>query len=79
MLVGYVRAGSLDWNPGRQLEELKALPAVRAFMDKLSGKSLMRPQFWIEFERSMIKRRQMKGIELAKRAWHLYQTTKNGF
>lgn len=28
MLVGYVRAGSLDRNPGRQLEELTALQAA---------------------------------------------------
>ena len=37
MLVGYVRVSSLDQNPERQLEELKAMQVEKIFMDKLSG------------------------------------------
>lgn len=44
MLVGYVRVSSLDQNPERQLEELKAMPVEKIFMDKLSGKNVKRPE-----------------------------------
>ena len=40
MLVGYVRVSSLDQNPERQLEELKAMQVEKIFMDKLSGKNV---------------------------------------
>ena len=43
MLVGYVRVSSLDQNPERQLEELKAMQVEKIFMDKLSGKNVERP------------------------------------
>lgn len=44
MLVGYVRVSSLDQNPERQLEELKAMQVEKIFMDKLSGKNVKRPE-----------------------------------
>ena len=44
MLVGYVRVSSLDQNPERQLEELKAMQVGKIFMDKLSGKNVKRPE-----------------------------------
>ena len=44
MLVGYVRVSSLDQNPDRQLEELKALKVEKIFLDKLSGKNTERPE-----------------------------------
>lgn len=44
MLVGYVRVSSLDQNPERQLEELKAMQVEKIFMDKLSGKNVERPE-----------------------------------
>ena len=44
MLVGYVRVSSLDQNPERQLEELKAMQVEKIFMDKLSGKNIERPE-----------------------------------
>ena len=44
MLVGYVRVSSLDQNPERQLEELKAMQVEKIFMDKLSGKNVERSE-----------------------------------
>ena len=44
MLVGYVRVSSLDQNPERQLEELKAMQVEKICMDKLSGKNVERPE-----------------------------------
>ncbi len=45
MLAGYMSVSSLDQNPERQLEELSALRVAKLFRDKLSGKSLERPDF----------------------------------
>ena len=44
MLVGYVRVSSLDQNPDRQLEELKAAKVEKFFVDKISGKNTERPE-----------------------------------
>ena len=43
MRIGYVRVSSLDQNPDRQLEELKAHGVKKIFMDKVSGKNTERP------------------------------------
>ena len=40
-----MRVSSLDQNPEGQLEELSALRVAKLFRDKLSGKSLERPDF----------------------------------
>ena len=44
MRIGYVRVSSLDQNPNRQIEELKAQLAEKIFMDKVSGKNTDRPE-----------------------------------
>ena len=44
MRIGYVRVSSLDQNPDRQIEELKAQQVEKIFMDKISGKSTDRPE-----------------------------------
>lgn len=44
MRIGYVRVSSLDQNPDRQIEELKAQQAEKIFMDKVSGKNTDRPE-----------------------------------
>lgn len=44
MRLGYVRVSSLDQNPDRQLEELKAHGVKKIFMDKVSGKNTERPE-----------------------------------
>ena len=44
MCIGYVRGSSLDQNPDRQIEELKAQQVVKFFMDKISGKNTDRPE-----------------------------------
>lgn len=44
MLVGYVRVSSLDQNPDRQLEELKAAKVEKFFVDKVSGKDTERSE-----------------------------------
>ena len=44
MLVGYVRVSSLDQNPDRQLEELKAAKVEKVLLDKSSGKNTERPE-----------------------------------
>lgn len=44
MLVGCVRVSSLDQNPDRQLEELKAAKVKKFFVDKVSGKDTERPE-----------------------------------
>lgn len=44
MLVGYVQVSSLDQNPDRQLEELKAAKVEKFFVDKVSGKDTERPE-----------------------------------
>lgn len=44
MLVGYVRVSSIDQNPDRQLEELKAAKVEKFFVDKVSGKNTERPE-----------------------------------
>lgn len=36
MLVGYVRVSSLDQNPERQLEELKALQVEKIFINQIT-------------------------------------------
>ena len=44
MRIGYVRVSSLDQNPDRQIEDLKAQQVEKIFMDKISGKSADRPE-----------------------------------
>ena len=44
MRIGYVRVSSLDQNPDRQIEDLKAQQAEKIFMDKVSGKTTDRPE-----------------------------------
>ncbi len=44
MRIGYVRVSSLDQNPDRQIEDLKAQQAEKIFMDKVSGKNTDRPE-----------------------------------
>lgn len=44
MRIGYVRVSSLDHNPDRQIEDLKAQQVEKIFMDKISGKSTDRPE-----------------------------------
>ena len=44
MRIGYVRVSSLDQNPDRQIEDLKAQQVEKIFMDKISGKSTDRPE-----------------------------------
>lgn len=44
MRIGYVRVSSLDQNPDRQIEDLKAQQAEIIFMDKVSGKNTDRPE-----------------------------------
>ena len=44
MRIGYVRVSSLDQNPDRQIEDLKAQQAEKIFMDKVSGKNTARPE-----------------------------------
>ena len=44
MRIGYVRVSSLDQNPDRQIEELKAQQAEKIFMDKVSGTNTDRPE-----------------------------------
>lgn len=44
MRIGYVRVSSLDQNPDRQIEDLKAQKAEKIFMDKVSGKNTDRPE-----------------------------------
>ena len=44
MRIGYVRVSSLDQNPDRQIEDLKAQHAEKIFMDKVSGKNTDRPE-----------------------------------
>lgn len=55
MLVGYVRVSSLDQNPERQLEELKAMQVEKIFMDKLSGKNVKRPELQNMLTRSSLQ------------------------
>ena len=40
MRIGYVRVSSLDQNPDRQIEDLKAQQVEKIFMDKISGESV---------------------------------------
>lgn len=44
MRIGYVRVSSLDQNPDRQIEDLKAQQAEKIFMEKVSGKNTDRPE-----------------------------------
>lgn len=44
MRIGYVRVSSLDQNPDRQIEDLKAQQAEKIFMDKVAGKNTDRPE-----------------------------------
>ena len=44
MRIGYVRVSSLDQNPDRQIEDLKAQQVEKIFMDKISGKNTDRPE-----------------------------------
>ncbi|EJW97613.1 protein containing Resolvase, partial [gut metagenome] len=44
MHIGYVRVSSLDQNPDRQLEELRAKGVEKIFIDKMSGKDTERPE-----------------------------------
>lgn len=44
MRIGYVRVSSLDQNPDRQIEDLKALQVEKIFMEKISGKNTDRPE-----------------------------------
>ena len=44
MRIGYVRVSSLDQNPDRQIEDLKAHKVEKIFMDKISSKSTDRPE-----------------------------------
>lgn len=44
MRIGYVRVSSVDQNPDRQIEDLKAQQVEKIFMDKISGKSTDRPE-----------------------------------
>lgn len=44
MHIGYVRVSSLDQNPDRQLEELRAKGVEKIFIDKMSGKDIERPE-----------------------------------
>lgn len=44
MYIGYVRVSSLDQNPDRQLEELRAKGVDKIFIDKMSGKDIERPE-----------------------------------
>lgn len=44
MRIGYVRVSSLDQNPDRQIEDLKAQQVEKIFMDKISGKNTERPE-----------------------------------
>lgn len=44
MRIGYVRVSSLDQNPDRQIEDLKAQQVEKIFMDKVSGKNTDRPE-----------------------------------
>lgn len=44
MRIGYVRVSSLDQNPDRQIEDLKAQQVKKIFMDKISGKNTDRPE-----------------------------------
>lgn len=44
-LIFYARVSSSDQNLSRQLERAKQVHADRIFADKISGKSLKRPQF----------------------------------
>lgn len=45
MKVGYVRVSTLDQNPARQEELMKALEVEKVFSEKISGKNTERPQF----------------------------------
>jgi DNA invertase Pin-like site-specific DNA recombinase len=42
--VGYVRVSSFDQNPDRQREQLNQAEVHRTFIDKVSGKTLQRPE-----------------------------------
>lgn len=44
MHIGYVRVSSLDQNPDRQFEELRAKGVEKIFIDKMSGKDIERPE-----------------------------------
>lgn len=44
MRIGYVRVSSLDQNPDRQIEDLKAQQVEKIFMDQISGKNTDRPE-----------------------------------
>ena len=44
MRIGYVRGSSLDQNPDRQIEDLKAQQVEKIFMEKISGKNTDRPE-----------------------------------
>ena len=44
MRIGYVRVSSVDQNPDRQIEDLKAQQVEKIFMDKISGKNTDRPE-----------------------------------
>ena len=44
MRIGYVRVSSLDQNPDRLIEDLKAQQVEKIFMDKISGKNTDRPE-----------------------------------
>ena len=44
MRIGYVRVSSLDQNPDRQIEDLKAQQVEKIFMEKISGKNTDRPE-----------------------------------
>jgi DNA invertase Pin-like site-specific DNA recombinase len=45
MKVGYVRVSTIDQNPARQEELMKALCVEKVFSEKVSGKNTDRPQF----------------------------------
>ena len=44
MRVGYIRVSSLDQNPDRQIEDLKAQRVEKLFIDQVSGKNVDRPE-----------------------------------
>ena len=44
MRVGYIRVSSLDQNPDRQIEDLKAQSVEKLFIDQVSGKNVDRPE-----------------------------------
>jgi len=45
--IGYARVSSVDQNLGRQLEQLNAARVDKIFSDRISGKSLERPQLQV--------------------------------